>query len=165
MPKALDELDRQLIRILQRDARTPFTHIASELSEKSEEKVPDTTIHFRTKKLVKNNVVSRFAALVRPEAFGYHIAALFKIEIGGHILPDISKERTTTFADELAEKDHVLWVAIEEPNTIHTILLAEDEESIRDLRDGLSKSPDVVNIVLIPLATMVKGWELSGNPE
>ncbi len=159
MPKGIDDLDRDLIRILQRDARTPFTHIATEIGQ------PDTTVHFRTKKLIKNNIVSRFAALVRPEAFGYEVAALFKIEIGGHILPDISKERTISFADELAEEDHTLWVAIEGPSTIHAILLAEDEDALQNLRDGLSKSPDVVNIVLIPISKMVKGWELSGNPE
>lgn len=159
MPKGLDELDRKIIRILQRDARIPFTHIAIELNQ------PDTTVHFRTKKLIKNDVVSRFAALIRPEAFGYQHAALVKIEIGGHILPDISKERTTSFATEIAEEDHVLWVAIEDPNTIHAILLAEDEKSLQNIREELSKSPDVVNIVIIPLSKMVKGWELSGSPE
>ncbi len=159
MPKGIDDLDRHLIRILQRDARTPFTHIASELKQ------PDTTVHFRTKKLIKNNIVSRFAALVHPEAFGYHTAALIKIEIGGHILPDISKERATTFAEEIAEEDYVLWVAVEEPNTVHATLLGEDEETIRKIREDISKSPDVVNTVLIPLTSVVKGWELSGNPE
>ena len=158
MPKGLDDLDHRLIRILQRDARTPFTHIASELNE------PDTTVHFRTKKLVKNNVVSRFAALIRPEAFGYHAAGLVKIEIGGHILPDISKERASTFAQELADEDHILWVAVEEPNTIHALLLGKDEGTIQQTRETIAKSPDVVNTVLIPLTTVVKGWELSGKP-
>jgi len=159
MPKGLDDLDRKIIRILQRDARIPFTHIATELDQ------PDTTVHFRTKKLIKKNIVSRFAALVRPEAFGYQNAALVRIEIGGHILPDISKERTTSFAAELAAEDNFLWVGIEDPNTIHAILLAEDEDALQNLREELSKSPDVVNIVVIPLTKMVKGWELSGNPE
>ena len=158
MPKGLDDLDRRLIRILQQDARTPFTHIASELDQ------PDTTVHFRTKKLIKNNVVSRFAALIRPEAFGYHDAGLLKIEIGGHILPDISKERASTFAEEIGEADHTLWVAIEEPNTIHAMILGEDEEAIQQIRETIAKSPDVVNTVLIPLSSVVKGWELSGNP-
>ncbi len=159
MPKGLDDLDRRLIKILQRDARAPFTHIASELDQ------PDTTIHFRTRKLIKNNVVSRFAALVRPEAFGYHAAALIKIEIGGHILPDISKERTVSFSEELAEREDILWVAIEEPTMIHAIFLGESMRTIHDSRDAIGKSPDVVNTVLIPLSKVVKGWELSGMPE
>lgn len=162
MPKELDDLDRRLIRILQRDARTPFTHIASELGNEGE-KVPDTTIHFRTKKLIKNNVVSRFAALVRPEAFGYHTAALLRIEIGGHILPDISRDRASSFAEELSEEDYVLWAAIEEPISIHAIILGTDEDNLAQLRDEIAKSPDVANIVMVPLSKVVKGWELSGH--
>jgi hypothetical protein len=108
--------------------------------------------------------VSRFAALIRPEAFGYHTAGLVKIEIGGHIVADISKDRASSFAEELAEEDHTLWVAVEEPNTVHAILLGEDEEAIQQIRESISKSPDVVNTVLIPLTSIVKGWELSGNP-
>ncbi len=163
MPKELDDLDRRLIRILQRDARTPFTHIASELGKEGE-KVPDTTIHFRTKKLIKNNVVSRFAALIRPEALGYHTAALLRIEIGGHILPDISRDRASSFAEELSEEDYVLWAAIEEPISIHAVILGTDEDSLVQRRDEIAKSPDVANIVMIPLSKVVRGWELSGHP-
>ncbi len=163
MPKELDDLDRRLIRILQRDARTPFTHIASELGKEGE-KVPDTTIHFRTKKLIKNNVVSRFAALVRPEAFGYHTAALLRIEIGGHILPDISRDRASSFAEELSEEDYVLWAAIEEPISIHAIIIGTDEDNLAQLKDEIGKSPDVANIVMVPLSKVIKGWELSGHP-
>jgi len=159
MVKGLDDLDLHLIRILQRDARTPFTHIATELEQ------PDTTVHFRTKKLIKNNIVSRFAALVCPEAFGYHDAALIKIEIGGHSLPVISEKRASTFAEELAEEEYVLWVALEKPNTIHATLIGEDENAIQKTRENIAKSPDVVNTVLIPLTAIIKGWELSGTPE
>ncbi|MCK5150606.1 MAG: Lrp/AsnC family transcriptional regulator [Candidatus Thorarchaeota archaeon] len=159
MPKGPDDKDRRLIRILQRDARTPFTHIGKELD------LPDTTVHFRTKKLVKSNIVSRFAALVRPEAFGYHTAALLKIEIGGHILPDISKDRTGSFAKELAEGEHYLWVAVEEPMTIHALTIGANEEDLEKRKAELEKSPDIVNVTLIPLTKVVKGWEISGNPE
>ncbi|MHA1905708.1 MAG: Lrp/AsnC family transcriptional regulator [Candidatus Thorarchaeota archaeon] len=159
MPKGLDEKDRRLIRILQRDARTPFTHIGKELD------LPDTTVHFRTKKLVKSNIVNRFAALVRPEAFGYNTAALLRIEIGGHILPDISKDRTGTFANELAEEEHFLWIAVEEPMTIHALVIGTDDEDLENKKAELEKSPDIVNVTKVSLSGVVKGWEISGNPE
>ncbi|MHA1740489.1 MAG: AsnC family transcriptional regulator, partial [Candidatus Thorarchaeota archaeon] len=54
----MDELDRSIIRILQRDARLPFTKIAEELGQ------ADTTIHFRTRRMVRNGVITRFSALV-----------------------------------------------------------------------------------------------------
>jgi len=159
MPKELDDLDRRLIRILQRDARTPFTHIGKELDQ------PDTTVHFRTKRLVDKDIVSRFAALVRPEALGYNAAALVRIEIGGHILPDISKDRTATYAEELAEAEHYVWIAVEEPMTIHALMVGESEEDLESKRIELSKSPDIVNVSTISLSNVVKGWEISGRPE
>ncbi|MFW9955581.1 MAG: Lrp/AsnC family transcriptional regulator [Candidatus Thorarchaeota archaeon] len=152
-------MDRRLIRILQRDARTPFTHIGKELEE------PDTTVHFRTRKLVKNNIVSRFAALVRPEAYGYNAAALLRIEIGGHILPDISKDRTTTFAKELAQSEHYIWISVEAPITIHALMIGKSVEDLESKKAELDKSPDIVNTSMIHLSRVVKGWEISGNPE
>ncbi len=159
MPKGLDDLDRRLIRILQRDARTPFTHIGRELEE------PDTTVHFRTKRLAEKGIVSRFAALVRPEALGYNVAALVRIEIGGHILPDISKDRTATFAEELAEAEHYIWVAVEAPMTIHALMIGESSEDLERKKEELGKSPDIVNVSIISLSTVVKGWEISGRPD
>ncbi len=156
----MDQLDRELIRILQKDAKTPFTKIAEELSR------PDTTIHFRTKRLEENNVVSRFSALVRPEAFGFTMCSLLTIEIGGHIVPEISKDRTHSFAQELSQRDDYLWVAVDqEPMLIRALLMGTDEEGIESEISRLRKSPDVVNVTENPLGKVVKGWEISGNPE
>ncbi|MFX1483103.1 MAG: Lrp/AsnC family transcriptional regulator [Promethearchaeota archaeon] len=156
----MDELDRNLIRILQKDAKTPFTKIAKAL------KKPDTTIHFRAKRLEDNNIVTRFCALVRPEAMGYSVSNLLRIEIGGHILPDISKGRTRTFAEELATEEHYLWVAVEdEPMVVHALMMGADEEDLRKKTEALRKSPDVLNVTAIPINSVAKGWEISGNPE
>jgi len=156
----LDQLDRDLIHILQKDAKKPFTQIAEELNQ------PDTTIHFRTRRLRENNVVTRFCALVHPEALGYTESALLHIEIGGHILPDISKERTQTFAQEIAQEEHFLWVAVDSERTlIHAILMGTSEEELSTRIENLKKSPDIVNISFDSLGAIVKGWEISGNPD
>ncbi|TFG28735.1 Lrp/AsnC family transcriptional regulator [Candidatus Thorarchaeota archaeon] len=156
----MDQLDRDLIRILQKDAKRPFTQIAEELNQ------PDTTIHFRTRRLKENNIVTRFCALLHPDALGYTQSALLHIEIGGHILPDISKDRTQTFAMELAQEEHFLWVAIgSEPMKIHTLVLGTSEDDILQHIEDVKKSPDVVNVSFESLNNIVKGWEISGNPE
>ena len=152
----MDELDKELIRILQHDARTPFTKIAKELKQ------ADTTIHFRTRKLIQNDIVSRFCALVKPEALGYSIAGLLTIEIGGHILPEISIDRTKSFAEEMACAEYYLWIAVSsEPMTIHALILAHDNADFETHVEDLRKSPDVINVTLTPMGQVVKGWELS----
>jgi DNA-binding Lrp family transcriptional regulator len=156
----MDELDKELIRILQKDAKKPFTQIAEELNQ------IDTTIHYRAKRLEKNNTITRFCALIRPEALGYNIGALLRIEIGGHILPEISKDRTRSFAKELAQTDLYLMIAVDdEPMVIHALMMATDEEALNTQVEDLRKSPDVVNITVNPVSSVVKGWEISGNPD
>jgi DNA-binding Lrp family transcriptional regulator len=155
----MDELDKELIRILQKDAKKPFTQIAEELKQ------IDTTIHYRAKRLEKNNTITRFCALIRPEALGYTTVALLRIQIGGHILPEISKDRTGTFARELAQSDSYLMVAVEdEPMVIHALMMATSEEDLNKKIEDLRKSPDVVNVSINQLNSVVKGWEISGNP-
>ncbi|MHA1431884.1 MAG: Lrp/AsnC family transcriptional regulator, partial [Candidatus Freyarchaeota archaeon] len=43
----IDDLDRKILALLQENSRVPFTQIAKELD------VPDTTVHFRVKKLLE----------------------------------------------------------------------------------------------------------------
>ena len=156
----MDQLDKDLIRILQKDAKTPYTKIAKDLD------YPDTTIHFRAKRLKENNIVTRFCALVRPESLGYTTSAIFSIEIGGHILPEISKDRTHSFAKELALDEQFLWVAVdEEPMIVHALTMGTDEDDLQRRAEALRKSPDVVKVTMTPVSVVVKGWELSGNPE
>ena len=156
----MDQLDRDLLRILQKDAKTPFTRIAEELQQ------PDTTIHFRAKRLKESNTITRYCALVHPEALGYTNSAIFRIEIGGHILPEISKDRTRSFAEELAENEQFLWVAVdEEPMVVHALTMGVDDEDLQKRAETLRKSPDVVKVTMTPVSAVVKGWELSGNPK
>jgi DNA-binding Lrp family transcriptional regulator len=156
----MDQLDKELIRILQQDAKKPFTQIAEELKQ------PDTTIHFRARRLKENNIVTRFCALVRPESFGFMSSALLTIEIGGHILPEISKDRAESFAIELSKKDHYLWIALDnEPMVLHAVLLGENEDDLKQRVARIRKFPDVVKVTMKPMSSVVKGWELSGMPE
>ena len=155
----MDQLDRDLIRILQQDAKRPFTQIAEELKQ------PDTTIHFRAKRLKENKTVTRFCALVQPEALGFTKSALITIEIGGHILPEISKDRTQTFAEELGKEDQYLWIALDnEPMIIHAVLMGENETDLKQRVERIRKSPDVVKVTMTPMSSVAKGWELSGTP-
>ncbi|MFW9786782.1 MAG: Lrp/AsnC family transcriptional regulator [Candidatus Thorarchaeota archaeon] len=156
----MDQLDRDLLDILQKDAKTPFTKIAEELKQ------PDTTIHFRAKRLKENNTITRYSALVQPEALGYTACAIFRIEIGGHILPEISKDRTHTYAEEIARNEQYLWVAVdEEPMVVHALTLGIDEDDLQKRAEALRRSPDVVKVTVTPVSAVVKGWEISGNPE
>jgi DNA-binding Lrp family transcriptional regulator len=152
----MDDLDKDLIHMLQKDARMKFTKIAEELKQ------PDTTIHFRTRKLLENNTVSRFSALVVPEALGFTTAAILRIEIGGHIIPDISKDYSTNFAQKLAKDEQYLWVAVDkEPMTVFALVMGTDDADLEQRAEKLRGNPDVVNITMTQVGKVLKGWEIS----
>ncbi len=85
-----------------------------------------------------------------------------RIEIGGHILPEISQNRTLTFAEEIAADDDYLWVAVaKEPMVIHALLMGYNEDAIANKVVQLNKAPDVVSVNTTSLTEVVKGWELT----
>ncbi len=69
----LDETDRQIIAILMRDARTPFTDIAKQIDMSS------GTIHVRMKKLEEKGVVLGAHLQVDYAQLGYDIVAFLGI--------------------------------------------------------------------------------------
>lgn len=66
----IDELDLKILQILYEDSRIAFTEIARILN------VPDTTVHFRVKKMKKQGVISRFTINIPPQKLGFEHMAL-----------------------------------------------------------------------------------------
>jgi Lrp/AsnC family transcriptional regulator, regulator for asnA, asnC and gidA len=97
----LDETDRQIISILMRDARTPFTDIAKQINMSS------GTIHVRMKKLEQIGVVNGAYLQVDYAKLGYDIVAFLGIyldksdlydEVAAamHVIPEIVSANYTT---------------------------------------------------------------------
>jgi Lrp/AsnC family transcriptional regulator for asnA, asnC and gidA len=69
----LDDLDKQILQILMRDATVPYTDIARELN------VSGGTIHVRMKKMQEAGVVVGSRLIVNPSMLGYDIMAFLGI--------------------------------------------------------------------------------------
>lgn len=70
----LDDIDKQILRILEEDARTPFSKIAKMLN------LSESTIHIRIKRLKENGVIKGFYVDVDPEKIGYSVMAFVLIK-------------------------------------------------------------------------------------
>ncbi|MCJ7455422.1 Lrp/AsnC family transcriptional regulator [Candidatus Bathyarchaeota archaeon] len=68
MPE-LDEVDKAILRRLQKDARVSFNEIAKEVG------TSEATVFVRIKKLQKNGVIRAFRAIVDPESVGKQVTA------------------------------------------------------------------------------------------
>ncbi|MEM0024391.1 MAG: Lrp/AsnC family transcriptional regulator [Thermofilaceae archaeon] len=71
----LDEIDRGLLRILQENAKTPYSKISKELG------ISEATVHLRIRKLVKQGVIKRFQAIVDPEKVGKDVVAIIALTV------------------------------------------------------------------------------------
>jgi Lrp/AsnC family transcriptional regulator for asnA, asnC and gidA len=70
LPTKLDRLDIEILRILQEDARKSYVKIADQLQ------VTEGTVRFRIKKLLKDEVITRFLALIDPRKLGFQVTAV-----------------------------------------------------------------------------------------
>ncbi len=69
----MDEIDKELLRILQDNAKTPYSKISKRLG------VSEATVHLRIRKLLKKGVIKRFQAIVDPEKVGKGTVAIIAL--------------------------------------------------------------------------------------
>jgi DNA-binding Lrp family transcriptional regulator len=166
----LDNLDRYILRMLQEDSRTPFTKIAEEISSKlikdkelkTGEKIPDTTIHFRVKKLRDNKIINRFTIDIHPKAVGFNLIGIAKLIVGGHIIKKISLNRTIKLASDLSKNPLINFVGIDEDGTtIHILMLTRDRKEFMNIIEKIRKNPDVDSLEYHILSDIKKGEEIT----
>ncbi|WP_435319316.1 Lrp/AsnC family transcriptional regulator [Haloarchaeobius sp. TZWSO28] len=89
----MDELDRQILNILRRDARTPYTEIADRVG------TSEGTVRNRVERMTEQNVIERFTVATRTG----NVKAM--IEVG--VAVDVD---TTNISDRMAEWEEVDFV-------------------------------------------------------
>jgi Lrp/AsnC family transcriptional regulator for asnA, asnC and gidA len=109
MDYEIDNLDREILRILQQDARTPYVEIARELN------VSGGTIHVRVGKMKAAGVLLGTKQMVNYRALGYEVTALVGLRVTGasgiqdvceklKTIPEIVEVHYTTGAFSLIAK-------------------------------------------------------------
>ncbi len=80
--KLLDDMDKRIIEILVKDARTPYTNIAKELG------ISEATVRKRVSKLIKGGIIKRFTVEIGES--GMEAIVLIKVR-SGYNIPEIAK--------------------------------------------------------------------------
>ncbi|MBS7643887.1 Lrp/AsnC family transcriptional regulator [Candidatus Bathyarchaeota archaeon] len=92
----LDDLDFQILRTLEEDARQSCREIAEKLG------VATGTVYNRIKKLTDEGVIKGYIPIIDPEKVGYELTALILIQVEGRYLVDVE--------NEVAKFDEVYYV-------------------------------------------------------
>jgi len=82
----LDELDKSIVKILQKDSRRGVRDIAREL------KVSPATVHNRISKLIKMGVIRGFTTVLDYKMLGLDVTALILTSVDGKHIIDFEKD-------------------------------------------------------------------------
>ncbi len=113
----MDELDRQIVDILRRDARTPYTEIAEEIG------TSEGTVRNRVEGMVEEGTIERFTVATQTG----NVKAMVEIEV------DIDVQ-TAQLTEEMAEWSEVdfAWLVSGEEDIV-VVADATDTSSLNDL--------------------------------
>lgn len=134
----LDETDRAILRILQEDARTPFSEVARRIDMSS------ATVHDRVGRMEDAGVIKGYHAEVDPKAVGYGVSAFVGLRV--------EQGREEDALDRLRDIDGVreIHLTTGEWDVILRVV-AEDTERLRELMfdriaemDGFSRSQTMI---------------------
>ncbi len=147
----IDELDHKILEFLQDDSRMPFTNIAKKLN------VPDTTVHFRVRKLKEMGIIKKFSIVIPPETLGFRVIAWFTLKVGGHIVEDISIKRLNELTEYLSKMNNVKFVANTSDNNICILVLTKNEAEMDQIINELNHNPDVGELSVSKITKIIKG--------
>lgn len=151
----VDEIDLKILRRLREDSRLAFTKLAENL------KIPDTTVHFRVKKLKDLGVIKKFTISISPEKLNYNILSLVKIRIGGHIVPDISNKRLKELTESLKNMNNIYFLACSETdNSLYALVYSHNAEELNKMLKDI-QSVDFTEFNVWTLSKIIKGEDIN----
>jgi len=125
----MDELDREILSILRRDARTPYTEIAEQVG------TSEGTVRNRVDRLIEDGVIERFTVATRTG----NVKSM--IEIGVDV--DVDTEAVTDHIAEWPAVDFVWQVSGEQD--IVVVVDAADTGEVNDLITRARELEEVVS--------------------
>ena len=95
----LDDKDRKILEILQKDGRATLKEIGGQVN------LSIDSVHKRLKKLLSSGVISKIGAFLEPPALGFEMVAVVQIK-----LHNISQDEHDSFISYLVNSKHTIEV-------------------------------------------------------
>ncbi|WP_159901795.1 Lrp/AsnC family transcriptional regulator [Salinirussus salinus] len=125
----MDDLDRAILDILRRDARTPYTEIADEVG------TSEGTVRNRVEQLVEDGIIERFTVSTRTG----NVKAMVEVSVDVDV-------RTEGLTGELAEWHQVdfVWQVSGEEDIV-VVVDAADTSALNDMITRVRELDEVIN--------------------
>jgi DNA-binding Lrp family transcriptional regulator len=135
----MDDLDRQIVDILRRDARTPYTEIADDIG------TSEGTVRNRVERLVDEGVIERFTVATRTG----NVKAMVEISVDVNVQTEGLTERMA----EWTMVDFVWQVSGEED-----IVLVVDATDTSSLNDLITRARELEEVVSTKTRLILDEW-------
>ncbi|SMP15423.1 Lrp/AsnC family transcriptional regulator [Halobellus salinus] len=125
----MDDLDRQILDILRRDARTPYTEIAGQVG------TSEGTVRNRVERLLDDGIIERFTVSTRTG----NIKAMIEVSVKVNV-------HTTEISERMAEWDQVdfVWQVSGEEDVV-LVVDAADTGAVNQLITRAREMDEVEN--------------------
>lgn len=152
----LDDLDREILKLLREDARLTI----SEMSERLDK--PESTIHFRIKKLIERGVIERYTIVLGKSARPNEIAFVV-LELEKPVIEDFLDKYLEYVSRNLAMLPNILLVGKTEEERIIALVGADSkEELLKCIEENIKSVPSVKNVSIHYIKDFKKGEEIKG---
>jgi len=141
----MDEIDRNILRLLQEDGRMSYSEIARRIG------IPESTVRLRVKRLIEEGIIRKFAALINPFKAGYNIVAFIAVDIEPNKIKKAVEELS-----KLPEVD-VLGIATGAHDVLMQVTVRDLQELENFLIEKLGKI-DGIKSTETSILTSVKKW-------
>lgn len=133
MAKSLNMVDKDILRILQRDARTSIAEIARRLN------MSETAVRYRFKKLIEEGVIIKFSAILDPEKIGLGTCAIIGLKVDPgkveEVANKLAKHRETQHIfQSTGEYDIMTIVHSRDLNELNELI--SEIKSMKGIRDS-----------------------------
>ena len=125
--ETLDEIDEEIIKILQKNAKTSYREIKDKLN------ISIGTIHNRISKLEENKIIEGYTLKLNNEKLGYKLTFLIRVNIDGkhtqEILEEIStKPEVCSVFHTTGEQSAALICRFKEAQDVHNFIRELNEK-------------------------------------
>jgi len=137
MKSALDDIDRAVLHALQEDGRISNAELAKRVG------LSRAATHARVRKLEQLGVISRYTAIVDPEAVGFELICLIGIAMALHSQENIARARAA-----IAEMPEVLecWHVTGDFDYILKVAVRSRADLQRFILDRLTPVPGIARV-------------------
>jgi Lrp/AsnC family transcriptional regulator for asnA, asnC and gidA len=129
----IDEKDLKIIKILMKNARTPYSAISKELG------ISDVAVIKRIKKLERMGVIKKYTLEVDATKIGYNAKSITGI--------NVKPERLFDVLDALKDMDEVKYLAITSgDHHIIAVIWASDQDELKEVHNKINKIEGVESV-------------------